>query len=661
MGEHGPAADAAPMSTPDLDAYAALLAGPSPERALLEDVPWMLDARAQPREGLVSSLLFDARRLHELQPAPLFSIVTPLHDTPPRFLRELVASCRAQSWQRWELLLVDDGSRRREHLPVARALAEQDARLRLLERPTSAGISGARNAALEHARGDYVAFLDHDDLLHPSALAQVAIQVAQDPTLDVVFSNEAKLDATSRHVTEFLSKPDLDPFTLLRVNYVAHLLVVRARALEELRRRDGAVFRSRFDGAEDHDLVLRLALQDPPPRTRHLPLFLYYWRRSETSTAASPEAKPAAASRAAELLREHLTRLHGPDSFELTPPGPGRAHSRFSVKLRVPAGAPRPTLAVVVPFRDQFPVTLRCLEALERQVHTLDVRVLLVDNGSREPATRAGLEAWRAGPRRNRYELLRDDGAFNFARLNNDAVRARAGDCDLLLFLNNDVELVSSDVLEALAGHLLRDASCGFAGVRLLYPWRGQVQHGGVAVVDSFTGSGYYSVGHLREEREFVGDEHVVMAVTFACAMTRRATFDALGGLDARVFPNGFGDVDVCLRALAKGLRNHYFGSLEGIHHEGLTRGRTCEDAEIAALHERHGAALAHWRLRQLCFDLQPRWVYRTAGLETSDSLVPLRYRIADNLNDALRRVLGRWHGGLKTTLIHRENGRRRS
>ncbi|MCO5165232.1 MAG: glycosyltransferase [Planctomycetes bacterium] len=637
-----------------LDDYARLLERGTPERRLLDRVPWVLDTHQQPAHELVRALPSEARRLAELEPAPLFSIITPLKDTPPRLLEETLASCRLQSWQRWELLLVDDGSARRAHLPLARDMARRDPRLRLLELPRAEGISAARNAALELAEGDHVLLLDHDDLLHPSALGLFATRLAMDPGLDLVFANEAKIDEGSRELSEFLSKPELDPFTLLRVNYVAHGLVVRRETLDALKAREGEVFRGRFDGAEDHDLLVRLATAAPAPRTEHLPLFLYYWRRAATSTARSLAAKPEAMVRAEEMLREHLARRFGQDGFELDPPGSPRGNTRFSVRPRIPAGAP-PTLGVILPFRDEVEVTLRALEALERQDCTVDVRVVLVDNGSTRPGTASALEGWLARPRRRSYQLVRDPGAFNFARINNEAVRAHALDRDLLLFLNNDVELVSRDAVEVMAAHLLREPGCGFVGLRLLYPDRTEVQHGGVVVCGGFTGAGYYSIDHARGAREFVTDEHVALAVTFACAMTRRETFERLGGLDARLFPNGFGDVDISLRALSLGLRNHYFGTLEGVHHEGFTRGRTCEDAEIAALHERHAAVLARWRLRQLAYDLQPRWAARTGGVERGG--LPLRYRLVDRLNDALRGALGGWHSRLRDRLDRRAPG----
>lgn len=645
-----------------LASYERVLTRPGPERRLLHRVPWTLDGHGQPVEGLVRSLAHDARRLMELEPAPRFSIVTPLFETPPRYLEEAIASCRLQSWQRWELLLVDDGSARRDHLEAARAAAARDPRVRLEVLPRRGGISAARNAALALAEGDWVLFLDHDDVLHPSALGHFAARVAGDPRLDLLFSNEAKLDPTSTRITEFLSKPDLDAFTLLRVNYVAHPLLVRRALLEGLRARDGRVFRGEWDGAEDHDLLLRLALSHAPPRSAHLPLFLYYWRRAETSTATSMATKPDAAVRALEMVRSHLVQRLGEGGFELDPPGSPRGNTRLSVRPRLPKGTTRPRLAVIVPFRDQVDVTLRALASLERQAcDGLDVRVVLVDNGSVEAETGARLGAWIAAPRRLEYDLLRDDGAFNFARINNDAVRARAGDRDLLLFLNNDVELVSTDCLETMAAHLLSDPTCGFVGLRLMYPDGRSVQHGGVVVVVGFTGAGYYSVGHAQDESEFVHDEHVVMGVTFACAMTRRATWERLGGLDERLFPNGFGDVDISLRALELGLRNHYFGTLVGVHHEGLTRGRTCEDAEIAALHERHGATLARWRLRQLAFGLQPRWATKTVDMRAPDGpKPPLRHRIADRLNEGLRRALGGWHGVLKASLERSAAARRR-
>ena len=198
---------------------------------------------------------------------------------------------------------------------------------------------------------------------------------------------------------------------------------------------------------------------------------------------------------------------------------------------------------------------------------------MLVNNRSTKPTTRLRLLDWKASPRMARYELLDHDGAFNFARLNNTAIARFGHERDLFLFLNNDVELSTPQTLQVMAMQLLADRGIGFVGIKLYYPGGNEVQHGGVRFVEHVHGSGYHLLAHAKSITEFVDADRVSLCVTFACAMTRRETFESLGGLEEVFFPNSFGDVDICLRALDAGYRHYYLGSLEGIHHESISRG----------------------------------------------------------------------------------------
>ena len=195
-----------------------------------------------------------------------------------------------------------------------------------------------------------------------------------------------------------------------------------------------------------------------------------------------------------------------------------------------------------------------------------------------------------------RYELLDHDGAFNFARINNKAIARFGHDRDLFLFLNNDVELSTPQTLQVMAMQLLADRGIGFVGIKLYYPGGNEIQHGGLRFVEHVQGSGYPVLNHAKSSTDFLDAERISLCVIFACAMTRRETFERLGGLEEVFFPNGCGDVDICLRALDAGYRHYYLGSLEGIHHELMSRGFTIEDIEVARLHECHGPMIAFWR-----------------------------------------------------------------
>jgi hypothetical protein len=343
-----------------------------------------------------------------------------------------------------------------------------------------------------------------------------------------------------------------------------------------------------------------------------------------------------------------------------------------SIRITALTRRPRPRLLVMVPFRDQLELTLRCLESIEGQQHDLDVKNLLINNGSEDPATVRGLAEWLDHPRRHHSEVVDHAGAFNYARMHNMAVDRHGKDRDLLLFLNNDVELISSDCLQTLAMHLLGNQECAFAGIRLEYPEDGGIQHGGIKIHESNLTCGCPSFLHAGEVTDYVREERVVFGVTFACAMVRREVFDHLGGLDEVVLPNAYGDVDIEARALAMGYKNFYFGTLVGTHHESKSRGRTSEEYEFLALHARHAQVISDWKLRGFTLSLQS-WTSPVAPAPASEETpelepepspgpirpdapapapIPLRYKVADRLNHALKLILGPAHSVLKTLIL---------
>ena len=241
------------------DFRAALLAEDSEEVRFLRAIPWTLGTHQQGYTYIVEGLRTEAARLAELGRWPLFSLITPLWNTPPRLLQQLILSVRCQSWLRWELILLDDGSMRRDHVAVARDWAARDERIRLSLCEENRGIGAARNQAIARSSGDYLAILDHDDLLHPLALGTFVRRLHADPDANLLYSNEAKINEASDRVGFYLNKPPFDLATLLRVNYLCHFTAVR-RDLLLSAERDGMIFRPQLDGVEDHDLYLRIAM-----------------------------------------------------------------------------------------------------------------------------------------------------------------------------------------------------------------------------------------------------------------------------------------------------------------------------------------------------------------------------------------------------------------
>ena len=616
----------------------------------------------------------EAARFQELPLRPTFSLLAVLRETASRHLHELILSCRCLSYQDWNLVLVDDGSRAREHLELTRDWSARDSRIHLITLETPRGPCHAKNVAIKKATGDYLIIIDGEGVLHPMALGLFARHLNEDPNVNLVFSNEAEIDRNSTRLTNFLLKPPFDPFTLLRVPYLGRLVAVRRRLLEECTE-GGRVFRHEYEGIEEHDLWLRLALSGSVV-SRHAPLFAYYRRAGSPSQALLNPSQMAEKRR--RLLAEHVPRAYPGAVWTAKVPTDRDPLASSSVWITNLPGQPAPRLLVVIPFKDQVDTTIKCLESIERQEHALDVLVVLVNNRSTKPTTRPQLRDWIAGPRTLRYELLDHDGAFNFARINNTAIARFGHDRDLFLFLNNDVELSTPQTLQVMAMQLLADRGIGFVGIKLYYPGGNEIQHGGVRIVEHVHGSGYHQLVHAKSHAEFVDAERISLCVTFACAMTRRETFERLGGLEEVFFPNGYGDADICLRALDAGYRHYYLGSLEGIHHESISRGSASEDIEFARLHERHGQMIASWRPRHL--NRAPRHAWPLLVLPLIDSpdpsaeigesaalpalhaslspaahppfRPPLRHRLADKVVQVLKYGLGPAYGGVRSAAV---------
>lgn len=497
-----------------------------------------------------------AAQVARLADPPLISVVMPVYQPEPALLEAAVASVRAQVYRRWELCLADDASPDPAIRPLMERLAAEDSRIRIAFRERNGHIAAATNTALGLARGLFVAFLDQDDVLPEAALASVALALGAAPDTDLLYSDEDKIDRGGRRYDPDF-KPAWDPDLLLGQNYVNHLCVAR-RAL--IARVGG--LRDGFPGAQDHDLVLRLSRASAPDRIRHLPLVLYHWRATPGSTADDPDAKPAAAEARRRAVEDHLG-IVAPGARAHTDPATG------AVLVVWPLPAKAPGVTVIVPTRDRLDLLQPCVAGvLERSAYP-DIRLVVVDNGSREAATSAYLDALTA--RDPRATVIRDDSPFNFPALNNRAVAASR--TPLICLLNNDVEPLTPDWLDHLARQALRP-EVGAAGALLGYP-DGTIQHAGIVC-----GIGGVA-GHLYK-RLPLGDPgpfarltltRNVAAVTAACLAARRDVYEAVGGMDADRLAVDFNDVDFCLRVRAAGYRVVLEPRARLVHHESPSRG----------------------------------------------------------------------------------------
>ena len=474
---------------------------------------------------------------------PKVSIIMPVYNTDPRWLREALESVRQQLYDNWELCIADDGSSRGDNREVLQEYQRRDGKIKVKYLDRNQGIAAASNAALSLATGEFIGLLDHDDELKPDALFEVVKLLNERRDLDYIYSDEDKKELDGRLVEPFF-KPDWSLALLLSLNYVTHFSVFRKEIVDSL-----GGFRLGYDGSQDYDLILRVT--EITDRIAHIPKPLYTWRKVPGSAAASPEAKEFAYPAAKRAIKDALTR-HGVKAEVQDGPFKGYYRVRYAI-----TGKPR--VAIIIPTRDRADMLRRCIESIRGKSSYRNFDIVVIDNDSREPET---LEYLSSFPGR----VIRYPHEFNFARMMNEA--AKQVECDAFLFLNNDTEVISSEWIEAMLEHGMQP-EVGAVGARLLFP-NGQPQHEGVLI-----GPGDGLAGNL-DHRGYFGLGQVIRncsAVTAACMLTRPSVFWELGGFDEEL-KVAYSDVDLCLRARQKGYLIVYTPYALLYHDEGGTRGR---------------------------------------------------------------------------------------
>jgi len=496
-------------------------------------------------------------RVDRFEYKPLISVVVPVHDVAEVWLREAVESVRRQIYPHWELCLADDASTF-PHIPqVLREYAELDPRIRFVRLEANQHISGASNAALALASGEYVALLDHDDALPSDALYEVVALLNEHPEADMIYTDEAHLHPSGK-LTNPHFKPDWAPDQFLSQMYTCHLGVYRRSLVEKI-----GGFRKGYEGSQDYDLVLRLL--DHDPKIFHIPKVLYHWRMISTSVACNPFAKDYPEQAALKALQDYLDRNRMDAKVEK-----GRFYTSYRVRYTIKEPLP---VAIVMPTRNQVKYLRTAIDSIRQKTDYPYYRLYVVDNGSDEPETLRYLD-----------ELDRNDWAsvlphpvpFNFSAINNYAV-TRVKE-PVILFLNNDVEVLHPHWLEAMVEHIQRP-EVGVVGGKLYYP-DGSIQHAGV-ILGIGGVAGHSHKGLPGSFLGYFGRAEIVQnvsAVTGACLMTRREVFEAVGGLDEENLAIAFNDVDFCLKVREKGWRIIYTPYAELIHHESKSRGY--EDTE---------------------------------------------------------------------------------
>lgn len=555
--------------------------------------------------GRAATRVIPAAPLAEITPdGPIFHVLMPVCDPPPRDLLRALASVRQQTYGRWRLVCVDDASSDPKIMSVLSGFLATETRMRIVTHTQRRGIALATETARASAHAaphDWLVFLDHDDLLDPDALARLAL-AAQTSAAVMLYTDECKVDAGSRLFDAFY-KPAWSPALLLGQNYINHLTAVRADVAEA-----AGGLRAGFDGAQDLDFLLRAAAAAEPDagpnagsrRIGHVPGICYAWRRRRRSRAFSQTRAVEAAEHGRRAVLESLARAGVAADVTLTPQGWRCVQPHLAAPVRI---------SVVIATHNN-PMFKTALDAAVGATWP-DLEIIVVDheNDGADFARLMG-EAERQRPVRR----LPWRGAFNYAAMMNLAAASATG--ELILLLNDDVRPLHADWLARMAGWMAF-GDVGAVGALLLYP-SGLVQHAGLALgIGGSVGAPMKYASSLRQGpfgRLALARE--VAAVTGACLLTRRSSWAAVGGMDSETFAVGFNDVDYCLKLWSLGQRVIWTPEARLIHHEGASRGRDVTGARALRLARERDGLAARWGR---CLDddpfFHPVWSRRSEAL----------------------------------------------
>ncbi|KFJ07426.1 glycosyltransferase, group 2 family protein [Bifidobacterium tsurumiense] len=486
---------------------------------------------------------------------PKFSIIVPLYKTPIAFFRDMANSVRKQTYSNWELLLVDASPEDQQLSQQIDSLCKADHRVRRISIARNEGITLNTNAGIKAAKGDFVCFLDHDDFLEPDALFRYACAINNHAETDMLYCDEDKFD--NGKYREPFFKTEWNPDLLLGMNYVCHFLTVRKSVLDTLE-----LPGKEYDGSQDWHMTFRIG--ELARYVHHEPHVLYHWRVHSQSTAQNANQKNYTLDSSRLSIESHLERT----GVEATVKESTIAPRRFAIDYEIKEN---PLVSIIIPNKDALPVLHQCLTSIREKTTYSNYEVIIVENNSEDEFTFDYYEdAMKIDPH-IKVATLQGQGmeSFNFSRIINFGAAQANG--EYLLLLNNDTKVITPEWIEELLGpHMRKDV--GITGAKLLFP-DNTIQHAGV-------GFGPDGPGHLRYSTprystanfEFSLVARDMGAVTGACMMIHRGTFDSIGGMEEELAVN-YNDIDLCLKVIRQGLRVVYCPTAELYHFESVSRG----------------------------------------------------------------------------------------
>jgi glycosyltransferase involved in cell wall biosynthesis len=503
----------------------------------------------------------------KLTQQPKISIVMPVYNPLPKYLKAAIESVLRQDYSNWELCIADDCSPGEKIGKLLRAYAMKDSRIKVAFRKENGHISACSNSALELATGEYILFMDHDDLLSRDCFLEVLKHINTHPEHDIIYSDEDKVNEAERH-TEPHFKPDWAPDSLLSRNYMGHVVVMKKKLVDEI-----GGFRLGFEGSQDYDLLLRAT--EATTNIGHIPKVLYHWRIHGKSAAQSEDVKPYAYIAAKKALEEALQRRGTPGSISYLSGLRG-----YRIKYDIPVEG---KVSIIIPTKDHVKLLKNTVDSILHHTDYSNYEIIVLNNNSSSKEF-FSLVANYSAQYSDRFRCIDCPFPFNFAKLMNIGAKAATG--EYLLLLNNDVEIIHEDWLRAMVAYA-QIPEHGAVGVKLLYP-DDHIQHAGV-IVGLGGVAGHAFLNAYKDDPgyfNYIQSVNNFSAVTAACLMCRKSLYDQVGGMDETLEVE-FNDVDLCLKFVDAGYYNIYLPDVELYHYESATRGHPHQSRESWERHER--------------------------------------------------------------------------
>ena len=498
---------------------------------------------------------------------PLISIVMPVYNVDVKWLDLAIESLKNQWYNNWELCICDDASTKIDTLTFLKSLNDSKIKIKFLDK--NVNISGASNEALKLATGEYIALMDNDDELTVDALYEV-VKTINETGSEFIYSDEDKIELDG-NFTDPHFKPDFSFEMFLSTNYLSHLGVIKKSLIDKV---NG--WEIGLEGSQDYDLYLKVL--EHTRNISHIQKVLYHWRKVPGSTASEYGEKSYAHEAGAKALKDALIRRKILAEVEN-----GMYPGTYRIKYEI---INKPLISIIIPFKDEPELLNLCISSIIEKSTYENYEIIGISNNSKKTETFSIMKTLESKDSRIHFHEYNEP--FNYSAINNHAVNKYAKGEQILL-LNNDVEIISPNWMEAML-EFSQQPNIGAVGAKLYYP-NDSIQHAGVIIGIADSADHAHKL-FLRNAAGYFSRLQLIQnfsAVTAACLMVKKTLYDKLGGLNEKNLKIAYNDVDLCLRIMDKGYRNVFTPYAEAYHYESISRGAEDSSEKIKRLYEERG------------------------------------------------------------------------